>query len=93
MVGLFYVNSAAFSFLELMPGHHKCPNLPPLWAPPLDPIVGSAPGPLVPQSTEQNYGSGIELFLGTFCLYNLLGIIMAGEKWRFGLSPPYFPRP
>ena len=82
MVGLFYVNSAAFSFLELMPGHQKCPNLPPLWAP-----------PLVPQSTEQNYGSGIELFLGTFCLYNLLGIIMAGEKWRFGLSPPYFPRP
>ena len=47
MVGLFHINSAAFTFLELLSGHQKCPNFPP-GSPPLD--------PLSPKHTKQNYG-------------------------------------
>ena len=61
MVGLFHLNSAAFSFLELLSGYQKCPNFPKIGTP-----LGAAlpdPAAVPPQSTKQNYGPDFSIIL------------------------------
>ena len=78
MVGLFHVNSAALPFLELVSGHHenilisqkKIRGIPP--PAPHQGLHRSTPGPIVPQSTNQNYGPEVVKYISSYFLYKSL---------------------
>ena len=71
MVGLFHVNSAAFPFLELLPGHQKCPNFPKIFRG----ARGSSPGPLIPQSTKQN--NSTDMHVTSFAGFQMIRVLNA----------------